>query len=32
MKNDNAYVAAAVQAISTVLYYGFLLLGRNEGE
>jgi Zn-dependent membrane protease YugP len=26
------YVAAAVQAISTVLYYGFLLLGRQREE
>ena len=26
------YVAAAVQAISTLLYYGFLLLGRRQEE
>ena len=24
------YVAAAIQAITTVLYYGFLLMGRNR--
>ena len=24
------YVAAAIQAISTILYYGFLLLGRRR--
>jgi len=24
------YVAAAIQAISTVLYYVFLLMGRNR--
>ncbi len=26
------YVAAAIQAISTVIYYGFLLLGRQREE